>query len=128
MTANPISLDHDELRAWMVNYITTVLEVPIEPFPTAATFDIYGFDSAEAVIMAGVMEEEFRVQIGRDFVFQDNLLNPASGLDLDAVDVPAVEVNSRYGSFEDLDRGLGQVVPPAGALPQPTPPLPAFGS
>ena len=76
----------------------------------------------------GAYSEEFRVQIGRDFVFQDNLLNPASGLDLDAVDVPAVEVNSRYGSFEDLDRGLGQVVPPAGALPQPTPPLPAFGS
>lgn len=76
----------------------------------------------------GAYDEEFRVLIGRDFVFQDNLLNPASGLDLDALDVPSVEVNSRYGSFQDLDRGLGQVVPPSGASPEPNPPLPAFGS
>lgn len=76
----------------------------------------------------GAYDEEFRVQVGRDFVFQDNLLNPDSGLDLDVLEVPSVEVNSRYGTFQDLDRGLGQVVPPSGALPQPNPPLPAFGS
>lgn len=76
----------------------------------------------------GTYEEDFRVQIGRDFVLQDNLLNPESGIDLDSVDVPSVEVNSRYGSFQDLDRGLGQVVPPSGARPQPSPPLPAFGA
>ena len=72
--------------------------------------------------------EGFRAQIGRDFVYQDNLLDPASGLDLETADVPSVEVNSRYGSFQDLDRGLGQVVSPSGAVAQPTPPAPAFES
>ncbi|GAB5377981.1 MAG: hypothetical protein AcusKO_44430 [Acuticoccus sp.] len=89
MTATPISLDHDELRAWMVNYITTVLEVSIEPFPTAATFDIYGFDSAEAVIMAGVMEEEFRVQIDPKLFFEhpsvDQLVEALKTSDLAAL-------------------------------------------
>ncbi len=73
-----------------------------------------------------VYSEDFRTQIGRDFVLQGNLLDPETGIDLDSVAVPSVEVNPRYGEFQDLDRGLGQVVPPAGAAPQPG--LTAFGS
>jgi acyl carrier protein len=71
MTHAQIDLNADELRAWMIKYISTVLEVPANPFPSAAMFDSYGFDSAEAVIMAGVMEEEFRVQIDPRLFFEN---------------------------------------------------------
>ncbi|WP_419897794.1 acyl carrier protein [Roseomonas sp. USHLN139] len=54
--------DQATLRDWMVAYIGGVLTLP-EGVPTAATFDSYGFDSVEAVVMAGVMEEEFGVQV-----------------------------------------------------------------
>jgi acyl carrier protein len=37
--------------------------MPSEGFPTAARFDSFGLDSVEAVVMAGVLEEEFRVPV-----------------------------------------------------------------
>jgi acyl carrier protein len=55
--------DQATLRAWLVNYITTVLSLPADATPTDQTFDSYGFDSIEAVVMAGVLEEEFGVQV-----------------------------------------------------------------
>ncbi len=54
--------DAETLRAWMVAYIGGTLALP-DGVPTAATFDSYGLDSVEAVVMAGVMEEEFATQI-----------------------------------------------------------------
>ena len=60
-------------------------------------------------------DEGFRRRLGRDFVFQQNLQN----IDPSTAEVPEVAVNPRYGSFEDQDRGLGQVVPPSGPLPPP---------
>ena len=56
-------IDPETLRTWMVQYITKVLDIEPGLFSTSATFDTYGLDSVEAVIMAGVMEEEFQVQI-----------------------------------------------------------------
>lgn len=52
----------DAVRDWMIGYISATLEIPREVIPTDASFDTYGFDSAEAVIMAGVMEEEFGIE------------------------------------------------------------------
>lgn len=52
-----------QLRAWMVEYITSVLAIPAAEIDTEATFDSFGFDSVEAVVMAGVMEEEFSVPV-----------------------------------------------------------------
>ncbi|MBV8978150.1 MAG: acyl carrier protein [Alphaproteobacteria bacterium] len=45
----------------MANYICGVLGLDRAAFSTADRFDTYGLDSVEAVIMAGVMEEEFQV-------------------------------------------------------------------
>jgi acyl carrier protein len=45
----------------MVAYISQILDMPPGDFPTAASFAAYGLDSVEAVVMAGVMEEEFGV-------------------------------------------------------------------
>jgi len=57
-----IPVDADALRAWMVRYITAILDLP-DPVATGQAFNEYGFDSVEAVVMAGVMEEEFGVPI-----------------------------------------------------------------
>jgi acyl carrier protein len=54
----------------MVNYITSVLELPPGSVPTSQKFNEYGLDSVEAVVMAGVMEEEFGVPIDPILLFE----------------------------------------------------------
>lgn len=63
VTADRLPIDAETLRTWLVNYISSVLDVPAEDFPTASRFDSFGLDSVEAVVMAGVLEEEFRVPV-----------------------------------------------------------------
>jgi acyl carrier protein len=63
VTATRLPIDAETLRVWLVNYISSVLDIPSEDFPTAARFDSFGLDSVEAVVMAGVLEEEFRVPV-----------------------------------------------------------------
>ncbi len=63
MTEPRLPVAPEVLRAWMVRYLGAVLDLPEAGFPTAATFDTYGLDSVEAIVMAGIMEEEFGVQI-----------------------------------------------------------------
>ena len=64
-----------------------------------------------------VYDEDFRQRLGRDFAYQQNLQT----VDATGSEVPAVDVNPRYGSFENQDRGIGRVNPPVGPLPQPAP-------
>jgi acyl carrier protein len=65
-----IPADQATLRAWMVNYIVSVLELSPDSVPTSQTFNEYGLDSVEAVVMAGVMEEEFGVPIDPILLFE----------------------------------------------------------
>jgi len=58
------------LRAWMVNYIVSVLDLPPDSVPRSQKFNEYGLDSVEAVVMAGVMEEEFGVPIDPILFFE----------------------------------------------------------
>lgn len=58
---DPSKFDPAFLKEWMANYICGVLGLDRATFSTAERFDTYGLDSVEAVIMAGVMEEEFQV-------------------------------------------------------------------
>jgi acyl carrier protein len=68
----PIKYDIDPqvLRTWMVNYVCALLGLDAATFSTADRFDVYGFDSVEVVIMAGVMEEEFQVLIDPSQFFE----------------------------------------------------------
>jgi acyl carrier protein len=59
---NKLPCDSPTLRQWMISYIESVLS-PAGGVPTDKNFDTYGFDSVEAVVMAGVMEEEFAVPV-----------------------------------------------------------------
>ena len=63
-------IEPQALRTWMVNYICSVLSQNPATFSTTATFDSYGLDSVEAVLMAGVMEEEFGVQVDPARMFE----------------------------------------------------------
>jgi acyl carrier protein len=65
-----IPVDQATLRAWMVDYITSVLELPAESVLTGQKFNEYGLDSVEAVVMAGVMEEEFGVPVDPILLFE----------------------------------------------------------
>lgn len=60
-------------------------------------------------------DDEFRQGLGVDFAYQQNL----GTIDPSTTEPPEVTINSRYGSFEDQDRGIGRVSPPNGPLPQP---------
>jgi acyl carrier protein len=71
MNDNVLSIDTSGLRDWLVRYIGSVLEMPEGEFPTAENFDTYGLDSSETVIMAGVMEEEFGIQIDPVTLFEN---------------------------------------------------------
>ncbi len=64
-------VDAAALRNWLVDYVRAVLDLEADTLSTAAPFDSYGFDSIEAVIMAGVMEEEFSIRIEPTMVFDD---------------------------------------------------------
>lgn len=68
-------IDRDTLRAWMIQYITTVLDLPEGKLDTAESFATYGLDSVEAVVMAGVMEEEFRVPIDPMMFFEHHTVD-----------------------------------------------------
>lgn len=57
------TLDRERIVDWMVKHIRSVLELPKGDFPLEERFDAYGLDSVEAVIMAGLMEEEFGTPI-----------------------------------------------------------------
>lgn len=60
--------------------------------------------------------EEFRRRLGVDFAYQQGLQT----VDASTAEVPEVEINPRYGSFENQDRGIGRVVPPDGPEPAPS--------
>ncbi len=55
--------DAASIASWMTSYVSAVLNLPPDAFSPSDQFDAYGLDSVEAVIMAGVMEEEYSVVI-----------------------------------------------------------------
>lgn len=63
------TIDAEALAAWMGQYICAVLGLDEATLDPGATFDSFGLDSAEAVIMAGAMEEEFGVEIEPSLFF-----------------------------------------------------------
>lgn len=65
MNANDsgLSATEREMRDWLADYISSVLEVERENFPYDTQFNALGLDSVEAVILAGMMEERFGVAI-----------------------------------------------------------------
>lgn len=65
-----IAANHQTIVAWMTQHITSVLDLPKDDFNIDERFDSYGLDSVEAVIMAGLMEEEFALPIDPMTLFE----------------------------------------------------------
>lgn len=59
----------ETVQNWMADYICSVLDVQRENFPMDTNFDSFAMDSVEAVIMAGMMEEQFLVQVDPILLF-----------------------------------------------------------
>jgi acyl carrier protein len=74
------TITQDTVRDWMIGYISAALEVPRAAIATDTTFDTYGFDSAEAVIMAGVMEEEFGIETDPAAFFEHPTIDGVAGI------------------------------------------------
>ncbi|MFW2828531.1 acyl carrier protein [Sphingomonas sp. ID0503] len=70
MSDTRIPLEPAALKAWMVDYITSIIDIPAAELPTDQTFTSYGLDSVEAVVMAGVLEEEFGVPVDPASLFE----------------------------------------------------------
>jgi len=56
-------IDATVLKDWMVKYLAEVLMLERSSISTTDNFDVIGLDSVEAVIMAGVMEDEFQIVV-----------------------------------------------------------------
>jgi acyl carrier protein len=59
-----------EVSTWMTSYILGALDLRPEDFSADASFDSYGLDSAELVIMAGIMEEQFGIEVEPEIMFE----------------------------------------------------------
>lgn len=70
-----LPLDASGLRDWLIRYIRSVLDLPEGDFPTSESFDSFGLDSSETVIMAGVMEEEFGLQLDPAMLFEHSSID-----------------------------------------------------
>ncbi|MGJ3230739.1 MAG: acyl carrier protein [Oceanicaulis sp.] len=68
--APSIPVPDAELKRWMVTYISELLSLDPGSIDTAEPFDVFGMDSIEAVVMAGVMEEEFGVIVEPSLLLQ----------------------------------------------------------
>ena len=79
MAARP-ALGLEAVREWMVGYISSVLELPKSAISTDAAFETYGLDSAEGVIMAGVVEEEFGIDVDPALFFEDPTIDGVSAV------------------------------------------------
>ena len=53
----------DEIKEWIVSYITNVLSIPKDSFSTEDQFIDCGMDSVEITIMAGMVEEQYNIEI-----------------------------------------------------------------
>ncbi|QTL02152.1 acyl carrier protein [Aquabacter sp. L1I39] len=69
------TLSPGALRDWLVNYAATSLSMGKEDIPLDANFDTYGLDSVEVIVMAGVMEEAFEIEIDPSWFFDDPTIN-----------------------------------------------------
>jgi acyl carrier protein len=63
------------VRDWMANYISQVLNLEVHDGIADEPFSQLGMDSAEVVIMTGVMEEEFGFEIDAELPFASPTIN-----------------------------------------------------
>ncbi|MBP0445059.1 acyl carrier protein [Roseomonas sp. SSH11] len=71
-------------EAWIANYIAAVIDRPASAISRTDRFDVVGIDSAEVVIMVGVMEEEFSIELDPNMLFANPSIDGFVGALADA--------------------------------------------
>jgi acyl carrier protein len=75
-------VNRDAAERWIRDYIAAVVDLPAAEVPLHEHFPTFGVDSAEVVIMTGVMEEEFGIDLDPRLLFA----NPSIAGFLDALE------------------------------------------
>lgn len=70
-----IAPTRNAVSAWMTDYITSALAMDAAAFSPDTRFESYGLDSAELVIMAGIMEETFAIEVNPEAFFETPTVN-----------------------------------------------------
>lgn len=64
-------LKADAVRAWITEFLTSLLGIDPAEIHGASRFNNLGLDSVDAVVMAGAMEEHFATQIDATLVLRN---------------------------------------------------------
>ncbi len=60
-----------DIQAWLIDYISAVIDMPREDFPVNDTFVSYGLNSVELTIMCGMLEEAYAVNVMPEELFEN---------------------------------------------------------
>lgn len=66
---------HSTLQGWIVTYVASVLDLEPDSVALDQSFHDIGMDSAEVVIMTGVLEEEFAIEVRAELPFEHPTIN-----------------------------------------------------
>lgn len=67
---NDTAPNRQVVQDWLVSYVAAVVDVAPDAVTLDTPFHELGVDSAEVVIMTGVMEEEFAVELDAELPFK----------------------------------------------------------
>ena len=71
-------LKTDAVRAWIIGFLVSLLDLDQAAIKGDTRFHVMGLDSVDAVVMAGAMEEHFKVEVDATLFLRnatiDNLL------------------------------------------------------
>jgi acyl carrier protein len=72
------SFTQDEIKDLITNQISGVLSIPAHQISTDATFDSYGIDSANSVLMVGKLEDFLDVELPTTLLWDFNTIQKLS--------------------------------------------------
>jgi phthiocerol/phenolphthiocerol synthesis type-I polyketide synthase E len=79
MTSCPNATDTAELRAWLTSRVAETAGVPAHDIDPAAPFDSYGLGSAQAVSLAGELEERLGTTLSPTLLYEHPTIDELAG-------------------------------------------------
>ncbi len=68
-------LTTDAVRAWIINFLVSLLDIDPNEISGDIRFNAIGLDSVDAVVMAGAMEEHFNVEVDAVLFLRNSNIN-----------------------------------------------------
>src|SRR5580698_6269312 len=79
MTSCPHPTDAAELRAWLISRVAEIAGVPAHDIDPAAPFDSYGLGSAQAISLAGELEERLGATLSPTLLYEHPTIDELAG-------------------------------------------------